>query len=86
MPCRPSSGLPMLTAAMAAAIRNSGAADTGEWWDQVTLPRKASAAASSRPPKIEIMPRPTARASRARVALTWRDRGVTYLTVPCHGS
>jgi len=29
-PCRPSAGLPMLTAAMAAAIRNSGAADTGE--------------------------------------------------------
>jgi hypothetical protein len=29
-PCRPSGGLPMLTAVMAAAIRNSGAADTGE--------------------------------------------------------
>jgi len=29
-PCRPSAGLPMLTAAMAAAMRNSGAADRGE--------------------------------------------------------
>jgi len=29
-PCRPWGGLPMLTAAIAAAIRNSGAAEAGE--------------------------------------------------------
>src|SRR5215469_1793454 len=40
--------------AMAAAMRNSGAADAGEWWAQCTLPRIASVATSGSVPPTEI--------------------------------
>ncbi len=58
-----------------------GGGDTGERWAQVTLPRMASAAASRRPPRMEITPRLIAMASRARAAFPGRGREVTCLTV-----
>jgi hypothetical protein len=71
----------MLTAAMAAAMRKSGTADAGEWCAQVTVPRIASAATSSRLPATESTPRAIAMASRTPIAFRRRGGGLTWLTV-----